>query len=245
MKALILGAGYALRLRPLTTNNAKPLLLVGGRPMIDYVVQKVDEIDQIDRIFVVINDKFYEDFQTWAANAPTSKPLVLVNDGSTSAENRLGATADINFVVEKERIHDDLLVVGGDNLFDFQLPQFVTFFEKHGTSVGLYPCSDLSAAKRFNTIDLDDNRRITFFEEKPANPRSDVIAICLYLFSGSSLGLLKRYLDEGGNHDAPGYYIQWLHRQIPVFGKVMDGTWYDIGDKETYAEANKLFDKKP
>jgi glucose-1-phosphate thymidylyltransferase len=241
MKALVLGAGYAVRMRPLTLNNAKPLLLVGGRPMIDYVVEKIDEISQVDCIFVVVNERFFDDFRKWAKRAPTSKPLKLVNDGSTCDEDRLGAVADINFVVEKEKISDDFLVVGGDNLFDFGLRDFVSFFEEKGTSVALYPCGNLESVKRLSNVELDADGRIVFFEEKPENPRSDLAAICIYLFEKSSLPLLKKYFAEGGKRDAPGYYIQWLHKQIPVYGKIVRGTWYDIGNEETYREADRRF----
>ncbi len=236
-----MGAGYAVRLRPLTLNNAKPLLPVGGHPMIDYVLGRIDELPQIDRVFVVVNQKFFDHFQAWVKTAPTSKPIALVNDGSTSDENKLGAVGDINFTIEKEGIRDDLLVVGGDNLFDFSLSDFVSFFENKGTSVALCTCGDVASAKRFNSVEMDEDGRIVFFKEKPENPRSDVVAICLYLFEKSSLTLLKKYLNEGGNPDAPGYYIQWLYRQIPVYGKAMPGTWCDIGDKETYQEADHSF----
>jgi len=243
MKALVLGAGYAVRLRPLTLNNAKPLLPIGGRPMIDYVVEKIDEIEQVDCIFVVVNERFFDDFRAWSKRAPTSKPLRLVNDGSTCDENRLGAVADIGFVVEKEKVSDDLLVVGGDNLFDFGVKEFASFFEEKGTSVALYPCGDTESVKRLSNVELDENGRVVFFEEKPKKPRSDLAAICLYLFEKSSLPLVNKYLEEGGKRDAPGFYVQWLHRQIPVYGKIMCGTWYDIGNEETYREADQRFSR--
>ncbi len=244
MKALVLGAGYAVRLRPLTLNTAKPLLPVGGRPMIDYVVEKMEEIEPIDRIYVVVNDRFFEDFRAWRLKAPTSKEILLVNDGSTRDENRLGAVADIHFAIEKEGIDDDLLVVGGDNLFDFRLNGFVSFFEKKGTSVALYVCEDANLVKRYSTVELDESGRIVYFEEKAGKPRSNLIAICLYLFEKTSLPLVKDYLDGGGSHDAPGYYIQWLHTQIPVHGKVLRGAWYDIGDEKTYREASRVFSER-
>lgn len=209
--------------------------------MIDYVVEKIDEIEQVDRIYVVVNDKFFEDFQRWVRHAPTSRPVMLVNNSSTCDQNRLGAVADINFVIEKEGINDDLLVVGGDNLFDFGLPDFVSFFAEKGTSVALYACRDPGDVKKYSTVELDKKGRIVFFEEKAEEARSNFVAICLYLLERTSLPLVKQYLEGGGNRDAPGYYIQWLHEQIPVYGRVMKGSWYDIGNESTYRDADSLF----
>jgi len=209
--------------------------------MIDYVIEKIDEIEEIDRIYVVVNDMFFEDFRVWAERSPVSKPVVIVNDGSTRDENRLGAVADISFVIEKEGIDDDLLVVGGDNLFDFGLQEFASFFAEKGTSAGLHVCDDPQLVKKFSTVELDPPGRIVFFEEKPQRARSNLVAICLYLFEGTSLPLVKQYLEGGGNRDAPGHYIQWLYKQIPVHGKVLKGSWYDIGDEKTYREADRLF----
>jgi len=244
MNALVLAAGYAVRLRPLTLDTAKPLLHIAGRPMIDYVMEKIDEVAELARVYVLVNERFFEDFRAWAARAPASGRLILLNDGSTCDENRLGAVADINFAVESQQIQDDLLVVGGDNLFDFGLRGFVSFFKEKGTSVGLHLCDDLELMKRLSAVELDNSGRIVSFEEKPRHPRSNLAAICLYLFERTSLPLVRQYLEEGGNRDAPGYYIQWLHKQIPVYGEELKGSWYDIGDEESYREADRVFRRR-
>lgn len=228
-------------MRPLTLNTAKPLLPIGGQPLVDYVLRRIDEIDEVGQIYVVVNDRFFEDFRVWAEQAPTSKEIVLVNDGSICNENRLGAIADINLVVETEGIQDDLLVVGGDNLFDFGLQEFVSFFRGKGTSVGLHVCDDPELVKKYSAVDLDGEARVVSFEEKPERARSNLVAICLYLFEKVALPFLKQYLDEGGNPDAPGHYIEWLHEQIPVYGKILEGWWCDIGNERTYREADKLY----
>jgi glucose-1-phosphate thymidylyltransferase len=209
--------------------------------MIDHVVGKVDEVEQVNRIYVVVNDRFFRDFREWAKTARTSKPLSLLNDGSTSNDDRLGAIADMHFAVEKGGIGDDLLVVGGDNLFDFDLTEFVSFFRERGTSVGLHACDDSEIIRRTSTVEIDEKARLISFEEKPAEHRSNLVAICLYLFEKASLRFLGNYLENGGNPDAPGHYIQWLHKQIPVYGKVLTGSWCDIGDEKTYREADKLY----
>jgi glucose-1-phosphate thymidylyltransferase len=244
VKALILAAGYATRLRPLTLNTPKPLLPVADRPMIDHVLEKVDVVEEVDRIFVVINHRFLDDFRAWVERSPASKPVALVDDGSTSNDDRLGAIADIHLVVEKERIHDDLLVVGGDNLFDFGLKEFVLFFKQKGTCVALHDCGDPRFTKEYSTVELDDDGRIIFFEEKPDEPRSSMAAICLYLFEASSLPLLSVYLKDGEDPDAPGHFVEWLYERIPVYGKVMEGAWYDIGSEKTYHEADRLFGRR-
>lgn len=245
MKALVLAAGYAVRLRPLTLNTPKPLLPVGGRPMIDYVVEKIEEVPEVDSILVVINHRFLEQFRAWLEKSPATKPIHLIDDGSTSEDNRLGAIGDMSLVVEREKIAGDLLVVGGDNLFTFGLQDFVSFYKEKGTSVVLHSCGDVASAKRFSNVKMDSTGRILTFLEKPENPWSDLVAICVYLFDPAALRLLKTYLDEGENPDAPGHFIEWLCTRIAVYGKPMGGDWFDIGSQEAYREADRFFSGGP
>lgn len=245
MKALVLAAGYAVRLRPLTLNTPKPLLPVGGRPMIDYVVENIEDVPEVDSILVVINHRFLEQFEAWRRQSPATKPIHLIDDGSTSEDNRLGAIGDMSLVVEREKIEGDLLVVGGDNLFTFGLRDFVSFFGEKGTSVVLHSCGDVASASRFSNVEMDPSGRIIQFEEKPKNPKSDLVAICVYLFEPAALRLLKTYLDEGENPDAPGHFIEWLCRRIAVYGKPMGGEWFDIGSQEAYREADRFFSGRP
>ena len=241
MKALILAAGYATRLYPLTENRAKPLLPVRGRPMIDYILDHLEKIDDIDKIFVVTNDKFSSDFQKWAEDVKDSKEIVVVNDGTTSDDDKLGAIGDIYFVVKDRNVDDDLLVVAGDNLFDFDMEYFVEFFKTHGNCVALYSLNDKAALKRYNEIKLDENNRIYSFLEKPENPQTDSFAIALYIYNRKGVKLVGKYLEEGNNPDAPGYYIQWLHKQIDVYGVPLSGIWYDIGNLEVYEKADREY----
>jgi glucose-1-phosphate thymidylyltransferase len=241
MKALVLAAGYAVRLRPLTLNTPKPLLPVGGRPMIDYVVETIGQVDEVDSILVVVNHRFLEHFEAWLKEAPTSKPIRLIDDGSISEEDRLGAIGDMNLVVQRENIAGDLLVVGGDNLFTFSLRDFVSFYREKGTSVVLHSCGDIASAKRFSNVEVDATGRIVSFREKPENPTSDLVAICVYLFEPAALRLLTTYLEEGENPDAPGHFIEWLCQRMAVYGKPMAGQWFDIGDQEAYREADGFF----
>lgn len=239
MKALILAAGYATRMYPLTLNKAKPLLPVGGKPIINYVVEQIERVDEIDKIFVVTNQKFAEDFRKWADTTKKTKEIVIINDGTTSDADKLGAIGDINFVIKKGKINDDLLVAGGDNLYDFDLRDFVEFFKKHGNSVGLYHLDNKEDLKRYNEIRFDENNRIYHFQEKPKDPQTNYFAICLYCYNRDAVKLVEKYLADGNNPDAPGYYVQWLFKVRDVYGFPMPGTWYDIGNLQVYEQADK------
>ena len=240
MKALILSAGYGTRLHPLTERQAKPLLPVAGKPMVEHVISKVEEIPDIDEIYMVINQKFAENFKDWAGKVKTKKAITFLNDGSTDDANKLGAIRDMKFAIEKASISDDLLVVAGDNLFDFSLTPFVDFFENKGTSVvGLYRVEPLELVKKYSVVELDESNRIVNFEEKPEAPSTNLIAICLYLFHKDKLNLISKYLKDGNNPDAPGYYIKWLVKQDRVFGFAFTGKWFDIGDFKSYNAANE------
>jgi len=241
MKALILAAGYGTRLYPLTKDKAKPLLPVAGKPIINYLLDELERIDEIDHIYVVTNEKFSKPFAAWAADTPCRKPITSVNDGTLSNDDRLGAIGDINLVIEKERIREPMFIVGGDNIFTFDFREFVAFYNAHGSSVGLYKIDDLEAIKRFNETVLDKTGRIASFREKPPDPKSTLFAVCLYCYTADDVGRVKQYLDEGGNPDAPGHYVAWLHKRSKVYGFPFPGTWYDIGDLKAYEDADRFF----
>jgi glucose-1-phosphate thymidylyltransferase len=244
MKALILAAGYATRMYPLTLNKAKPLLPVGGKPMINYVVEHLGKVEEIDTIYVVTNQKFAGAFEEWARDIKTPKKIVVFNDGTTSDADKLGAIGDINFVIKKAKIDDDLLIAGGDNLFDSDMRDFVKFFRTHGNSVGLYYLKDKEALKRYNEIRFDENNKIYSFQEKPKDPQTNYFAICLYLYNREGVKLVEKYLKDGNNPDAPGYYVQWLYKVRDVYGYPLTGTWYDIGNIQVYEEADKDYNSR-
>ena len=248
MKVIILGAGYATRLHPLTLTTPKPLLAVAGKPMIDYVVENVAAIEGIDRFLVVTNDKFAEPFQGWAAGRCARQPglnITIVNDGSTDDTNKLGAIGDINYVLKTQNVDDDVMVVAGDNLFSKKLEGFGQFCrEKNAPVLALYDVGNLEEIKKYNSISLDGQGRITYFEEKPKNPTSTLTGIALYYYPKQTIPLIRQYIAEGNNPDQPGRLIQWLYPRTPVFTWKVPGVWYDIGSKETLEEANKIFAKK-
>lgn len=250
MNVIILAAGYATRLYPLTLTQPKPLLPVAGKPMIEYVLDNLRPIGGIDRVFVVTNAKFATHFQKWADNySPDAKVrFTIVNDGSTDDTNKLGAIGDIHFVLTRENVTGDTIVVAGDNLFSQELSAFGRFCrEKQAPVVAVYDVKDLELVKKYNAISLAPDGRITFFEEKPKAPASTLSAIALYYYPASCLPLIDQYVREGNNPDQPGRLIQWLYPRTPVYTWTVPGLWYDIGSKESLEEANRIFGtlKKP
>lgn len=244
MKLLVLAAGYATRLKPLTDKTAKPLLPVASRPMIDHVLGKFADSSAIDQIFVVTNHRYADDFRAWAAEHGGSfgqKPLVVVDDGTTSNDDRLGAIGDMDFVIRTSHIDDDLIVVAGDNLFSDSLSGFVEQAQKRGVLVGVYDVGSLVEIRKYNNLGLDEEGRITHFEEKPVSPTSTLTAIALYHYPRAVVPKVAAYLASGGNPDQPGRFVQWLYPQLPCFTYRVHGIWLDIGSHETYDEAQRLF----
>jgi len=248
MKVLILGAGYATRLYPLTLNQPKPLLKVAGQPMIDYVLDNLAPIGGIDRVYVVTNAKFAGHFQKWADEYHATKSklnFTIVNDGSTDDSNKLGAIGDIHLVLTREKIDDDLIVVAGDNLFSETLEGFGRVCrEKKAPVLAVYDVGSLDEIKKYNSITLDSSGKITFFEEKPKNPTSTLTGIALYYYPKSSLPLIHQYMAEKNNPDQPGRLIQWLYTRTPVYTWRVPGVWFDIGAKESLDEAAKIFSNR-
>ncbi|HEX3989033.1 MAG TPA: nucleotidyltransferase family protein [Verrucomicrobiae bacterium] len=247
MKVLILAAGYATRLYPLTLTQPKPLLDVAGQPMIDYVLDNLAPIGGIDRVYVVTNAKFAGQFQEWADQYRATKSkldFTIVNDGSTDDSNKLGAIGDIHLVLSKEKIDDDLIVVAGDNLFSEALQGFgAVCREKKAPVLAVYDVGSLEEIKKYNSITLDDSGKITFFEEKPKNPTSTLTGIALYYYPKSTLPLIDQYIAEKNNPDQPGRLIQWLYTKTPVYTWRVPGIWFDIGSKDSLEGAGRVFGK--
>lgn len=244
MKALILAAGYATRLYPLTKKYPKPLLKIEGRAIIDYIIDKLRSISSIDEIIVVTNSKFISYFRKWAKRVRIEKRLTLVDDLTRTLEDRLGAIGDMNFAINKKRIKDDLLVIGGDNLFDSDLKSFLSFAyaKKIRPVIGAYDIGSINEAKKYGVIKMDKNNRIIDFQEKPDKPKSTLVATCIYYFPKKKIRLIKEYLSSRGNkRDATGFYINWLTKKLAVYGFVFDGKWYDIGGYKFYNRAKKNF----
>ena len=244
MKALILAAGYGTRLYPITKYYPKPLLSISGKPVIEYILDKLNNLDMIDEILLVTNNKFIGKFRDWNKHISSLKPIILINDRTRTYPTRLGALGDINFVIKKLGLKDNLMVIGGDNLFDEDLNGFTSFIKKHRANsvVGVYDVKSKSRAKQYGVVSIDRKKRIIDFEEKPLKPKSSLAAMCLYYFPKHKLFLFKEYLKaKGKDHDAAGSFIGWLHKKDRVLAFVFRGHWYDIGGHEFYEKAQQVF----
>jgi glucose-1-phosphate thymidylyltransferase len=246
MNILVLAAGYATRLYPLTLDKAKPLLEVAGKPMMEWVIDNLASIQGIEKVFVVTNHKFAAAFRKWADHyneAHAKLAFEIVDDGSTSDADKLGALGDLHFVIKKYGIdRSDLLVVAGDNLFSESLKGFGTFcLEKKQPVLGVYDVGSLEQAKKYGVVAVDGSGVITKFVEKPADPPSTLIGIALYFYPAATVGLVAEYIVAGNNPDQPGRFVQWLYPRTPVQTWRVPGTWFDVGSKETLQEANRIF----
>lgn len=234
MKLIVLAAGYATRLYPLTLDRPKHLLEVAGKPILDHVLDRVEPIG-FDGVYVVTNSKFADRFRDWAAD----RDVMVVDDGTDSEETRLGAIGDLELVIRSQAIDDDLVVIAGDNLFSETLEGFPP--RRDAPVLAVYDVGDLEAIRKYNAIEIDDEGRIVFFEEKPQEPRSTLTGIALYFYPASTLPFVGQYLAEGSNPDQPGRLVQWLYPHIPFYTWRLPGRWYDIGSRETLAEADQAF----
>ena len=211
------------------------LLPLAGRPMLDYLLERVREVNELDGIHLVTNSRFAPIFADWAP-----EDVTVHDDGTTSNDDRLGAIGDMRFTVERAGLQgEEVLVVAGDNLIGYSVPDFVAFWRgKGGSALALYQCPDRELLKQYGVVELDDGDRIAAFEEKPAEPRSDLAATAAYLYAPEHLALLDDYLAEGNSPDAPGNFVAWLYPREPVYGYRFSCDWLDIGDNEQLLEAD-------
>ncbi len=247
MKAIITAAGYASRLWPLTKDTPKPLLEVKGKPLVGHIIGKIAEIRDVDEIFVVTNAKFYPVFEAWLECARSSfhVPIKLLNDGTVSNDDRLGQVGDIRFVMESEGIDDDIVVVAGDNLFNFSLlPSYEAFMLKRDRILNpLWESKSYRAARESGSVVIDEQSgEFVEFMEKSPMPKSTLISLGIYFFPGKKLGLVRRYVDERNNPDKMGFFLMWLMSQEPVVGHVYSDTWFDIGWIEALEKARREFE---
>ena len=241
MKAVVLAGGYATRLYPLTRDRPKHLLEVGGRPILELLLERLP-LDELDAVYVVTNAKFAGRFREWAESYPAD--VVVIDDGTTTDDDRLGAIGDLQLVVESEGLDDDLIVAAGDSLFTDRLDDFARFGqERDAAAIAVYDVGDLEAMKRLSSIAVDSDSRLVTFEEKPEHPDSTLAGIALYFYPRATLPLIGQYLAEGNNPDQPGRLVGWLYERRPVYAWRVPGQWFDIGTPETLAEAEQLFER--
>ena len=248
---ILLCAGYATRLYPLTQNQPKPLLPVAGRPILEWILDRLKNVRGMGSVWVVTNHRFASHFERWAKEARFPWPIGVVDDQTTTNENRLGAIGDLGFVLRQKKISaKDLLVIAGDNLFDFDLQEFVDAAAKkrpHG-AIAIYDVKDRVLARQYGLVRLGAENRVTEFYEKPQDPPTTLASCGIYWLPAESLVFLDSYLADGHNADQPGHYMRWLSEKDGLFAIPLQGSWYDIGDRASYEKANGLFrdaGKKP
>ncbi len=242
MKCIILAAGYATRLYPLTINTPKPLLEVSGKTILDRILLKVSQVNDINEVVIVSNNKFFNTFQEWKKSFQYCKKITILNDGTNSNETRLGAIKDILFAINELSIDEDIMVLAGDNLFDFELTDFVSFFKEKKTDlITSHIINDIERLKRTGVALIDDQFRLIEFEEKPNYPKTNFAVPPFYIYKRETLGLIKRFIDEGNNGDAPGMLLGWLLHQTPIHVFLFQGERYDIGTVESYNLVQKIF----
>jgi glucose-1-phosphate thymidylyltransferase len=238
VKSVLLAAGYATRLRPLTDERPKHLLPVGGRPMLDWVLDRVRELDEVDAVHLVTNSRFAASFAEWAA----ANDVTVHDDGTSSEEDRLGAVGDLALVIEQAGLDgEELLVLAGDNLFEFSLPAYAAWWRakpQPASAVPLHDVGDLELAKHYGIAETDADDRIVELVEKPSEPRSTLASTLIYLLAAEHVRLVSTYLEEGESPDNAGSFLGWLAAREPVYGYRFAGHWYDIGDLGQLLEAD-------
>jgi glucose-1-phosphate thymidylyltransferase len=241
MKAVILAAGYATRLYPLTLDTPKHLLEIGGRPMVDWVLDRLEPLPGLDEIYLVTNAKFAGAFRVWAAGYEGST-VTVIDDGTASEDDRLGAIGDIVFVLDREEVEDDLIVVAGDNLFTSEIGGFVEEGRRRDAPLlAVRDVGDPELMRHYNTTETDADGRVTYFEEKPRRASSTLAGIALYWYPRRSLPLIRAYLGDGNNPDQPGRLVEWLYARTPVYAWRLPGDWHDIGTPDQLDAARAQF----
>ena len=234
MHAVVLAGGYATRLWPITRHRPKMFLPVGETTVVDRIFRELESDDRIDDVYVSTNERFADAFRDHLAAAEFEKPVVSVEE-TTAEDEKFGVVGALAQLVDREGIDDDLLVVAGDNLVDFDLSEFVDFFERKASpALAAYDVGSRQKAKSYGLVELDGDR-VVDFQEKPDDPKSTLVSIACYAFPREQLRFAE-YLDGGNNPDEPGWYLQWLQARTAVHAFVFDGAWFDIGTPESYLE---------
>lgn len=237
MKAIILVAGYATRLYPLTLNIPKALLKINEKPIIDYIVDELNTINSISDIYVVSNHKFADNFSEWAKNHYSQKPITVLDDNTTTEENRKGAIGDILFTIREKNIKEEIMVIAGDNYFTYKLKNYYDFYKEIDKDcVCVKEFNNLELLKQMGVAELNENGQIIGLEEKPANPKSNTAVYATYIYKEETIPLFEKYIEEGNKPDAPGYFVEWLYKRKEVYAYKFDGECYDIGTPESYKE---------
>ena len=240
MICIVLAAGYATRLYPLTENYPKPLLEVKGKTILDWLIDDIASTNKIEKYIIISNDKYYKHFCEWKKTKDLD--IILLNDKTTTNENRLGAVKDIEFAIDTLKLNDDLLVIAGDNVLDFSFKGFIDYFyNKKASCVMRYSEKLEEKLRTCGVVEIDKNDLIINMEEKPEKPKSEWLIPPFYIYKKQDAALIKKAIESGCGTDAPGSYISWLCKHTNVFAMQMQGKRYDIGDLKSYEQVKREY----
>lgn len=247
MKVIVLAGGFAKRMWPLTKDKPKHLLEIAKKPMLSYVLNKIDMIgnETVDIVYISTNARFKENFEIFLDNYESKVKLKLVIEDTLSEGEKLGSIGALYFLVKEENIDDDLLIIGGDNLFEFDLNDMIQFFNKKNSDViAVYDTESKEKAKLYGVLDVDQDDKIIDFLEKPEDPPSTLCATACYLLTKDGVNNLKRYVEDNNNPDAMGFFVSWLIGKKNVYAYSFNGSWFDIGSFESLEEAETFYSEK-
>lgn len=240
MKCLILAAGYATRLYPLTENFPKPLLKIGEKTILDWLLEDIHTSGAVDEYIVISNHKFAHHFTDWAKGH--TLPITVADDGTSTNETRLGAVCDIQFAVEQQKLDDDLLIIAGDNVLDFSLVRFINYAaEKNASCVMRYYEADEQRLKKSGVAELGEGERLLSLEEKPAQPKSHWCTPPFYYYKKEDVKRIPEAIADGCGTDAPGSLVAWMCRHSVMYSMEMPGSRYDIGNLASYEAVKKAY----
>lgn len=243
MKCILLCAGYATRLFPLTENFPKALLEIEeGKPLLDYILEEVNTIEEIDEIYCITNNRYFPHFKKWQESKSNKKKITVINDQTNSNDDRLGAIGDIKYTIDQMKVDDDLLIIAGDNLFNYALKDVVTYYQtKKSPVVCGKEISDRELLKRFAVATVDKDNKLIELVEKPEEPKSNIAVYATYLYPRKVIPMIETYLKEGNKKDAPGYLVEYLYKRTPVYVYSFQGDCFDVGTHESLKEVRELY----
>jgi len=245
LDCIILAGGFARRLLPLTENTPKPLLHVGQKPILSYTTEKLKRLSGLGKVYITTNGRFRDHFASFIERDCHGLDAELFVEDAQSENQKLGSVGAMSYLVSTKGLHHDTLVIGGDNIFDFELNDFVEYYmKKKAPVIALHDVRSKEKAALYGIAKMDDSGRIVSFLEKPKEPPSTTASTACYLFTAEAIGSLSRYIKDGNPPDAAGHFVAWLCGQMPVYGFVFEGAWFDIGSKESLAEADGVYTER-
>ncbi len=247
MQVILLAGGFAKRMWPLTKDKPKHLLPIAGIPMLSYNLKKLEENSEISKVYISTNAKFEDNFREFIEEykKESKLDLELIIEDTLSEGEKLGSVGALGMIIKAKNIDEELLVIGGDNIFSFKVEDFLNYVREKGMSgLAAYDVGSLELAKKYGILKVDENNKIIDFVEKPENPPSTLSSCCFFYFTKEDVTKVKKYLDEGNSPDSMGYFIDWLYQHSPMCAFTFSEYWFDIGSFEELDRVNEFFSKK-